>query len=86
MKRRIISSNDDVNISPVKAAEGQTKGQEAFEEALDNVQDNFDYAIDGLDKLSRDGGEGQSLALQLALELNSAVDAIIQKIAGNIVQ
>ena len=71
---------------PVTAAEGQSKGQEAFDEAVDNLEANFDYLIDGLDKLSRDGGEGQSQALQLVLQANESVENIIQQIATAITQ
>lgn len=88
MKRRIIVSSIDagrtIKQQRVNAAEGQSKGQEAFDEAIDNLQDNFDYVIDGLDKLSRAGGESQSQALQLALEMNSAVESVTQKIASAI--
>ena len=68
----------------VTAAEGSTKSEEAFDEAIDNLEADFDYVIDGLDKLSRDGGEGQSQALQLALEMSSAIQSITDKIASAI--
>ena len=72
MKRRIIT-----------AAES-SKGQEALDEALSNLNDNFDYVVDGIEKLSRDGSEGQNQALQLALEMNSAVESVTKKIASAI--
>ena len=75
MKRRII-----------QAAEGSSKGAEAFEEAVANMEDNFSYVVEGLEKLSRDGGESQNEALQLTLEMNSAIEGITQKIAGKIMQ
>lgn len=77
MKRRIV---------PVTAAEGQTKGQEAFEEAINNLEADFDYVVDGLEKLSREGSDGQSQALQLSLEMSSAVKSITEKIAAAITQ
>lgn len=70
----------------ITSAEGNTKGEEAFEEAIENLQDNFDYVVQGLEKLSREGGEGQSQALQLVLECNSAVESITQKIAAVITE
>lgn len=87
MKRRILSSNKVNNYrkEPVNAAE-QSKGQEAFDEALDNLQDDFDYLIDGLEKMVRDGGEGQSQALQIVLEASQAVNSIIDKIANNVAE
>lgn len=68
--------------TPVKAAAGTTKGQEAFEEAISNLEENFEFVIQGLEKLSREGGEGPSQSLQLVLECNSAIEQITQKIAG----
>lgn len=84
MKRRILSARPATNYKkkPVKAAE-TSKGQEAFDEAMDNLQDDFDYLVDGLEKMVRDGGEGQSQALQIVLEASSAVNNIINKISNN---
>lgn len=70
----------------ITAAEGNTKGMEAFEEAISNLEENFEYVAQGLEKLSREGGEGQSQALQLVLECNSAIEHITQKIASVIQQ
>lgn len=84
MKRRILSSRPATSYrkEPVNAAE-TSKGQEAFDEAMDNLQDDFDYLVDGLEKMVRDGGEGQSQALQIVLEASSAVNNIINKISNN---
>ena len=57
---------------------------DGYNEAADNLQANFDYAVDGFEKLSRDGKDGERLAMQLMLQLNSAIDDIISDIAGNI--
>lgn len=84
MKRMVITASR--RNSKVVAAEGQSKGQEAFDESIANLDANFDYLVDGLEKLSRDGGEGQSQALQLVLEANTAIEGIIQKIASAITQ
>lgn len=85
MKRRILSSKTVKRYThkPVNAAE-TSKGQEAFDEAMDNLQDDFDYLVDGLEKMVRDGGDGQSQALQIVLEASSAVNNIISKISNNI--
>lgn len=87
MKRRIrtISASNAMKAStPVKASasSGSTKGQEAFEEAVANLEDNFEYVIQGLEKLSREGGDGPSQSLQLVLECNSAIEQVTQKIAS----
>lgn len=87
MKRRILSSVQPkgMNKKPVEAAD-QSKGQEAFDEAMDNLQDDFDYLLDGLEKMVRDGGDGQSQALQIVLEASQAVNSIIDKVANNVAQ
>lgn len=77
MKRRFTKT-------PVTAAEGQTKGQEAFDEAMGNLEDDFAYVIDGLEKLSRDGNSSE--ALQLVLEMSSAVQTMTDKIAAAIAE
>ena len=82
MKRRILNSQ---NNKPVTAADS-TASTEAFEESMDNLSDNFDYVMDGLDKLAREGKEGQNQAMQLALELDSYVEAITKKIAEAVAQ
>ena len=61
-----------------------TDHSDGYNEASDNVEANFDYAMDGFDKLSRSGKEGEQQATQLMLELNTAVESVIQKIAETI--
>lgn len=82
MKRRILNSQN----KPVTAAADSTASTEAFEESMENLSDNFDYVMDGLDKLAREGKEGQNQAMQLALELDSYVEAITKKIAEAVAQ
>lgn len=77
MKRRIISTKT------ISAAE-TSKGQEAFEEAMDKLEDDFNYLMDGLEKMVRDGGDGQSSALQIVLEATSTVNNLIAKISSNL--
>lgn len=85
MKRRILSSASTSRFTkkPIHAAE-QSKGQEAFDEAMDNLQDDFDFLLDGLEKMVRDGGDGQSQALQIVLEASQAVNSIIDKVTTNV--
>lgn len=61
----------------IKAAT-EAKGEEAFNEALDNIQDDFDYFVDGLDKMSRDGNISE--ALRLALEAKEVINNLIDKV------
>lgn len=69
---------------PVLAATGERS--DGYNEALESVEGNFDYAMEGFEKLARDGKEGERAAMQLMLELNSAIEGVIQKIANTITQ
>ena len=69
---------------PVLAASADRS--DGYNEAQDTLQGNFDYAMDGFEKLAREGKEGEHEAMQLMLELNSAVESIIQSIASTIVK
>ena len=76
VKRRLIQ-----NSSVLAATDEKSDG---YNEAYDNLKDNFDYAMDGFEKLSRDGKEGERTAIQYMLELNAAIEAAIGHIAGTI--
>lgn len=69
---------------PVLAATAEHS--DGYNEAQDRLQANFDYAMDGFEKLAMDGKDGEQQALQLMLELNDAVESAIQHIAGTIVE
>ena len=59
------------------ADEGKPAIEEAVEEAMDNLSDDFDYAIAGLEKLYRDGDYQQALAI-IDVISNAVNDAIAQ--------
>lgn len=75
MKRRFITK-------PILAATAERS--DGYNEAQESLEGNFDYAIEGFEKLARDGKEGERIATQLMLELNSSVESIVQKIASTI--
>src|SRR5574343_69834 len=56
-----------------------------YDEAKEVVSNNFDYAMEGFEKIARDSKEGDRASTQMMLELNSAIESIVQKIA-NIIQ
>lgn len=69
MKRYIMTSEDiDENL----------------DSSIDELKDNFDYAIDGLYKLARDGKEGTNKATQIALQLAEYVQNANEDIASSI--
>ena len=53
-----------------------------LEEKMDNIKADFDYAMDGLDKLSRMGLEKS--ALVIADELHNALPSIFESISDEI--
>lgn len=56
----------------------------ALEDAIDELKANFDYAIDGFDKLARNGKEGQNKANQILLQLAEAVENANKQVASAI--
>ena len=65
------------NTKPVTAAEGTT-AEEAFNDLLDAIEDDFNYALDGLDKLAQDGypADAKQIAEQLQASINASVSSI----------
>ena len=69
MKRYILSAEDiDENL----------------DSSIDELKDNFDYAIDGSYKLARDGKEGTNKATQITLQLAEYVQNANEDIASSI--
>lgn len=66
----------------VKAAEDKTS--EALETTIDNLNDDFDYILDGFDKLARMGKESQDVAMQLALQLSGSLQETVKQIAAKL--
>ena len=54
----------------------------ALDDAIDELKANFDYAVDGFDKLARNGKEGQNKANQILLQLAEAVENANKQIAN----
>lgn len=66
----------------VKAA---SEKDEALDAAIDDLKSDFDYIVDGLDKLSRDGvgKEALTIALNLSDELSSITSQIANLMNNN---
>lgn len=64
----------------IRAAE-EVKENEYFQNLLDTADDNFDYLLDGLDKLARDGKDSDPAVVQIATDLNTAIDQLTARIA-----
>lgn len=68
----------------IRAAEGEasSSARDNFDDKMDQIQDNFDYAIDGISKIAADGNLAQ--AEDLLTRLNSVIDEAIGQITGSI--
>lgn len=68
MKRMIkAASNDEVN--------------QYFVDAIDKAEDNFDYLVDGLNRLQRDGKDRDESVVQVIVDLNTQLDALTSRVA-----
>jgi len=71
--RRSIYSTDEVKLSP----------EEQLEDSIKELQANFDYAIDGINKLLTDGmlQDAEECVNSLAEAVNISVSTIAYKIS-----
>ena len=67
------------STQPVTAAD-ESPASEAFEDGLSTLEDDFEFAISGLEKLSADGYPAD--AKKIAETLSANVDAAIASISG----
>lgn len=71
MKRRIISASDSEN--------------DRLDEFLDVLKSDFDYILEGLDKLGRNGVNSENDALAIAERLQSNLQDTINEIAQKVI-
>lgn len=76
MKRRIIRAS----AQNVKAATQEAKEQ-VFKEKLDKIEDDFSFAMAGLEKLFRGDGAQGDAANTLATKLSDALQGCISEMA-----
>ena len=71
MKRRIFSASDSEN--------------DRLDEFLDGLKSDFDYILEGLDKLGRSGVNSGNDALAIAERLQSNLQDTINEIAQKVI-
>ena len=78
-----VKASDISSEQPVKAADDKKADiMDVVEGNLDQLEDDFDYAIAGIDKLCRDGDCQK--ALEFIDLISSAVNDVIAQIGDNI--
>lgn len=67
-------------------AASEDKMSEALDNQIDSLKDDFDYAIDGLSKLSRMGFNASNDAMAIAENFHNALQTVINDIANKVVE
>lgn len=67
----------------ITAAE-DTKPDEALDDFIDIIEDDFDYAVSGLEALSRGGVNSTNDALAIAEKLQNMIQSVINEIAEKV--
>lgn len=74
---------DLVNSSQVLAADDES-ATGGYEESVDNLKADFDYVIEGLDAMARQGGAQEKAALSLVLDFGVQVTNMINMVANGV--
>lgn len=84
MKKRfkVIASKDNHPRRIIRAAEEVEDTR--VKDLMDALKDDFDYALDGFDKMERDGQVSEALTIMTAL--HQALNEAIQESASQISQ
>ena len=69
-------------IRPITAAAADEDSR--LEDAIDILEDDFEYVISGLEKLGRTNTSARNQALQFASQLHAAIQDTTSEIADNI--
>lgn len=71
-------------LKPIQAAE--ESATDRLDAAIDELNDDFDYIVSGLEKLGRSGANGENDALVIAENLQNSLNAIISEIADTVAE
>lgn len=84
MKRVIFNTCKKENKTPVTSS--RVEIDEGLELMIDNIKSDFDYILDGLDKLGRSGANSSNDAKAIAETLSASLSSTIKQIAGKVVE
>jgi len=82
MKKLIRANRNREDFVESEEAIMGASADEAFNEELDNLKADFDYIMEGLEKMDRDGKSKE--ALGLVLNFQDSIGGMIEDIAGQI--
>ena len=71
LRRSITAADDTVN--------------EALDNAISTLKDDFDYAISGLEKLGRNGANAGNQAMAIAETLSNDIQSTLDQIANFVI-
>lgn len=57
---------------------------DSYLDAMDQMKADFDYAVEGIEKLARDSKEGERKAIGLMADITSYVNKAISEISNSI--
>lgn len=79
--KRVVISSQDVRASRIVAAEEKEDTRVA--DMADALKDDFDYALDGFDKMVRNGKVAEALSIMTTLSdaINTAIQATASEIS-----
>lgn len=72
MRKAISAASDEMSIS------------DRLDDSISNLKDDFNYAISGLEKLSRDGDESATVALTLSQSFSESIQDMIDQILDSV--
>lgn len=66
----------------IKSAENSSSKEDLLTEAIDKLQDDFDFAISGIEKLAADGNIDK--AIELVSTTSQMINGAVEEMAENI--
>lgn len=66
----------------IKSAENSSSKEDLLAEAIDKLQDDFDFAISGIEKLAADGNIDK--AIELVSTTSQMINGAVEEMAENI--